>query len=630
MQADRRLGQMAMQRAAAHHHTFNRLQHHIMTTLLSSAYFPVIWLLASVLALYGETHEILTSPLLSHRHSLSLARLLVLLTTNRFHILLTANIWYSMIYAIGRIVQYFTFGKVSRNEMRKLKEDALQFTLFRLVVIGALVENESREILVWCQYFAVIGLMRALLTLALERFNTLNASAVVRRQSLLHILYLAAGIITCNIMLAALTYYTLYAQASMSLLLILSYEYTTVGIIAIKVLGKYMLQLPNAVDTAHDAGDFHHTTHPEIINIDEHESGSGMEERSPQQFALDTICDSVMHILTLSHLLHTWVLYTFQFTLVDLYMFFAFRTVLVQLYTKLYAWYTYRRSLRSISEQYADCTREELAEAAAQGEKCTICHEYMSTAKRLECGHRYHQSCLREMLLHRNTCAVCRRPLSNAAQPQPQQANSPSNTGIEPELLRALQHMDLGAGSVSPFLSVQQQQQIALDAFQRRHRRQQNNASARANNNAASSNTSTQHAAAPPPAFARFIAGRSIFSLDTRRLGRLASWLPGISLEVVRADITSNAILHPRGSAQSSRHTAHSRPQGSPDSLTEVDWNIFTSTAVPSATSPAPTDVVDSSTDSDAGSNNESTSSTAQHVSPSESQFATASIDSND
>jgi hypothetical protein len=47
-----------------------------------------------------------------------------------------------------------------------------------------------------------------------------------------------------------------------------------------------------------------------------------------------------------------------------------------------------------------------------KNDTCTVCWESMRSARKLPCGHCFHELCLRRWLEQDSTCAICRVPLS--------------------------------------------------------------------------------------------------------------------------------------------------------------------------------------------------------------------------
>ncbi|GMI48971.1 hypothetical protein TrCOL_g13352 [Triparma columacea] len=70
---------------------------------------------------------------------------------------------------------------------------------------------------------------------------------------------------------------------------------------------------------------------------------------------------------------------------------------------KVELWVRYRNITGNLNERFEDGTREEL-----DADSCVICREPMEEGKRLDCGHCFHFWCLRQWLLHKQTCPTCR------------------------------------------------------------------------------------------------------------------------------------------------------------------------------------------------------------------------------
>jgi hypothetical protein len=71
-------------------------------------------------------------------------------------------------------------------------------------------------------------------------------------------------------------------------------------------------------------------------------------------------------------------------------------TAIVQFYSK------------STVFSYAEATEEDLKKS----DTCTVCWEGMRSARKLPCGHIFHELCLRRWLEQDSSCAICRQTLS--------------------------------------------------------------------------------------------------------------------------------------------------------------------------------------------------------------------------
>lgn len=69
----------------------------------------------------------------------------------------------------------------------------------------------------------------------------------------------------------------------------------------------------------------------------------------------------------------------------------------------------YRRVVMMMNEIFADATEQDLN---AENKICSICHDDMECAKKLDCGHVFHKSCLQSWLKLQLICPVCRKPVN--------------------------------------------------------------------------------------------------------------------------------------------------------------------------------------------------------------------------
>lgn len=69
----------------------------------------------------------------------------------------------------------------------------------------------------------------------------------------------------------------------------------------------------------------------------------------------------------------------------------------------------YNRYVKLVSCSYPMATQEELAD---NSDNCAICWEKMETARKLPCGHLFHNSCLQSWLEQDTSCPTCRLALN--------------------------------------------------------------------------------------------------------------------------------------------------------------------------------------------------------------------------
>nr|2LXH_C Chain C, E3 ubiquitin-protein ligase AMFR [Homo sapiens] len=71
----------------------------------------------------------------------------------------------------------------------------------------------------------------------------------------------------------------------------------------------------------------------------------------------------------------------------------------------------YLRVVGNMEARFAVATPEELA---VNNDDCAICWDSMQAARKLPCGHLFHNSCLRSWLEQDTSCPTCRMSLNIA------------------------------------------------------------------------------------------------------------------------------------------------------------------------------------------------------------------------
>mmetsp|Transcript_20831 Transcript_20831/g.29115 ORF Transcript_20831/g.29115 Transcript_20831/m.29115 type:complete len:202 (-) Transcript_20831:1205-1810(-) len=71
----------------------------------------------------------------------------------------------------GRAVQLCCFGEFTETEVQHVKERTLNYLLFKIVFMGAILNADFHELLVWTSWFAAMCFLRGFLSVCEERFN---------------------------------------------------------------------------------------------------------------------------------------------------------------------------------------------------------------------------------------------------------------------------------------------------------------------------------------------------------------------------------------------------------------------------------------------------------------------------
>eukprot|EP00164_Ancoracysta_twista_P000408 GFYU01000556.1.p1 GENE.GFYU01000556.1~~GFYU01000556.1.p1 ORF type:complete len:791 (-),score=102.07 GFYU01000556.1:196-2568(-) len=290
---------------------------------------------------------------------------------------------YTILFGFAKIIQTIFFGKLRVIENQLLYDRMLQYALFKIVFIGAVLQPDVKEILVWTTWFSILGFLKIFTLLCRDRFEylTFSPTTPMRTHSKMIGLLLTIGF---SDMFWFSVCVFLFHEAGVSVLLLLLFECVSVFLHTCQTLIKYIIHL---VDLSREGV---------------------WEQRGTYLYYTELATDVLNLTLTLSHYVHIWSLHGISFTLIDAVLFLHMRTVFNNLKKKLLQFKNYRRATSDMDSKVPDATEEDLL---AFNDDCAICRDKMTHAKKLLCGHLFHLSCLRSWLEHHHSCPTCRRSI---------------------------------------------------------------------------------------------------------------------------------------------------------------------------------------------------------------------------
>jgi hypothetical protein len=320
---------------------------------------------------------------------------LSLVLRSKTYLLILANQAINILVLFGTLLQYVFFGRLLETESKRVWEKLMNFALFKVIFIGAILEPSIKELLIWSVWFSIVGFMHLFSFLSKDRFQNLvtyspNAPAAVHGRMLtLQLLLLFANLGWFSLCL------TVFWDAGAAVLLLLTFECFTLFVDTLQTLGKYTIHL-----------------------WDLHGNGT-WEDRGKYIYMVEFFTDSVILLATLAHYVQILILHGISFTLIDMLIFLHIRIVFNNLRDKIQAYRNYKQLAENMERTYEHVTAEQLA---PMNESCAICRERLDGARRLPCGHMFHFNCLRSWLEYHHSCPTCRRSLlpANAAPPPPQ------------------------------------------------------------------------------------------------------------------------------------------------------------------------------------------------------------------
>eukprot|EP00898_Chlorokybus_atmophyticus_P006019 jgi/Chlat1/6418/Chrsp45S06027 len=312
-------------------------------------------------------------------------------------------------------------GKLTIEESHKLAERLINYVLFKMVFMSAVVENfELLEVMLWTSWFSVLGFLKMFAGLSRDRFERLCAAPGATVSSHVRTLALVSIIFAVNLSCVYMSL-VVFSELGWSKLLLLLFEAVLIAMDCSQTLLRYGLHLAEAWHMRPNA----------VSSLD---SAAGpWEWRGALLFHIEFAAEVFTLLLTLLHYMHIWCLHGISFQLIDAVLFLNIRAVVGSLRRRVKGFLRYRKATQNLRKAFPDATNEQLL---VFNDDCAICKERMSTAKRLPCGHLFHLSCLRSWLeqsvSNNYTCPTCRASLTTPGTASALTAPSPVNETPQP------------------------------------------------------------------------------------------------------------------------------------------------------------------------------------------------------
>jgi autocrine motility factor receptor len=290
-------------------------------------------------------------------------------------VLLLANWAVCVLLLFGKAVQRVFLGPLRESEHAKLQERLLNFALFKVMFIAAMLEHSVGSVAVWLLWFVGCSLLKTFSLLGRERVDYLvglfhggGAAELGHRRPLALLgLVLAAD--------AAIVGAALWRCSSLAFALLLCYECVCI-----------------AIDCCHGFAKAFFSRSPDTL--------------SHSNYVIELSSDCVFLLASLLHYLHILFLLGVSFTLIDVILLLNMRSVVLSLFRR----YSSYRLFLAMEGELRD--RYPTVDDVPPDQVCAICREPMESAKRLPCDHLYHLSCIRSWLeQNQHNCPLCRYDL---------------------------------------------------------------------------------------------------------------------------------------------------------------------------------------------------------------------------
>lgn len=314
-----------------------------------------------------------------------LSTVLWYLVNDSFYVWVLVNTACCTLMVIAKIIQWMVFGPLRVSEKQHLKDKFWNFIFYKFIFIfGVLNVQTVEEVVMWCLWFAALIFLHLMVQLCKDRFEYLSFSPTTPLGSHMRVMSLLMGLLLSCCGLGVLC--GLWGPAhGMHTLAFMAAECMLVTVRTGHVIMRYSIHL---WDLNHEGT---------------------WENKGSHIYYTDFVMEMIMLSLDLMHHIHMLLFGNIWLSMASLVIFMQLRYLFHEVQRRLRRHKNYLRVIDNMEARFAVATAEELA---ANNDDCAICWDTMHTARKLPCGHLFHNSCLRSWLEQDTSCPTCRLPLN--------------------------------------------------------------------------------------------------------------------------------------------------------------------------------------------------------------------------
>ncbi|XP_072374636.1 E3 ubiquitin-protein ligase AMFR [Scyliorhinus torazame] len=286
---------------------------------------------------------------------------------------------------IGKLIQYMVFGTLRVSERQHLKDKFWNFIFYKFIFIfGVLNVQTVEEVVMWSLWFAVLVFLHLMVQLCKDRFEYLSFSPTTPMSSHIRVLALLVSMLLSCCSLAVVCALIGYSHG-MHTLSFMAAECLVVTVRTAHVILRYSIHL---WDLNHEGT---------------------WESKGTYVYYTDFVMELNLLSVDLMHHIHMLLFGNIWLSMASLVIFMQLRYLFHEVQRRLKRHKNYLRVVGNMEARFAAATPEELA---SNNDDCAICWDSMQSARKLPCGHLFHNSCLRSWLEQDTSCPTCRMSLN--------------------------------------------------------------------------------------------------------------------------------------------------------------------------------------------------------------------------
>lgn len=308
------------------------------------------------------------------------------------------NMAYCCLFLFGKIIQRVVFSDLRASELQQIQDRFWNFIFYKFIFIfGVLNVQKFNEVMWWTAWFTLLGFFHLFTQLCKDRFEYLSFSPTTSPWSHAKVIGLLIVLVLCCNGLLFICLFVGWPDGIHTFTFMLA-ECMLLLIKIIHGLIRYGIHL----------WDIGHTTM--------------WEGRSTWSYNTDLMMDLTMYTVDFAHHLHMLLWSNIFLSMASLVLCMQLRHLFYEIKKKLAKHRNYVRIIKCMESRFPLATEEELIK---NNDDCAICWDSMGAARKLPCGHLFHNSCLRSWLENDTSCPTCRQSLASDLQPEQEEERQP-------------------------------------------------------------------------------------------------------------------------------------------------------------------------------------------------------------
>ncbi|XP_052541250.1 E3 ubiquitin-protein ligase AMFR isoform X1 [Tympanuchus pallidicinctus] len=286
---------------------------------------------------------------------------------------------------VAKLIQRVVFGPLRVSERQHLKDKFWNFIFYKFIFIfGVLNVQTVEEVVMWCLWFSGLVFLHLMVQLCKDRFEYLSFSPTTPMSSHVRVLTLLVAMLLSCCGLAVVCGVIGYTHG-MHTLAFMAAESLLVTVRTAHVILRYVIHL---WDLNHEGT---------------------WEGKGTYVYYTDFVMELTLLSLDLMHHIHMLLFGNIWLSMASLVIFMQLRYLFHEVQRRIRRHKNYLRVVGNMEARFAVATPEELA---VNNDDCAICWDSMQSARKLPCGHLFHNSCLRSWLEQDTSCPTCRMSLN--------------------------------------------------------------------------------------------------------------------------------------------------------------------------------------------------------------------------